>query len=435
MRLLRVFSGFLFVLAVTPAFAQADLGQPDPVESSSEEAEPAITPARKPTPPPRPAKPAAPVPAAAASPKPAAQAATANPATPAAVSAKPATQSAATPATDPPADTILTEPARAAEFGWRVVEDTATGARLGLPTAMLPKKQDTRDGTLWSSRQGDMQVETFRLNNGLALAALFEMEKQRLRRKVEYSALKGDNFVIAGLQGLRKFTVRAQAKDGEVRGLTLQYDQAIEGIVEPIANAMASTFTPYPANGVTPAPVSTRKVEYGSGVVISAAGHIVTDRRLTDNCQTLVVAGHGPAETIAADENFTLLQIFGARGLNPAALAADATAGDVTLRGVPEPQSQDGKNDVKDIAAKVTTDGVLPSLGGGFSGAGVFRDGRLAGIVSLRNGIYASTVPAAPQAALLPVAALRTFLTLQKIPASETTDGAATVLRLICVRK
>ena len=61
---------------------------------------------------------------------------------------------------------------------------------------------------------------------------------QRVRGRISSS--------LSGLQGLKKFYVRAHAVDGEVRGLTILYDQATEGIMDPAAIAMASAFVPFP---------------------------------------------------------------------------------------------------------------------------------------------------------------------------------------------
>ena len=88
--------------------------------------------------------------------------------------------------------------------------------------------------------------------------------------------------------------MRAELKDGEVRGMTLLYDQATETIMDPVAVVMSSAFTPFP--GVTGAVAQLgappkRKVEYGTGIVVSASGHIIADRQVTDGCNVIVVGG------------------------------------------------------------------------------------------------------------------------------------------------
>ena len=52
---------------------------------------------------------------------------------------------------------------REQEFGWSVVVDPATGIRIGLPVKMVPQAHEAAHGTRWSSRHGEIQVETFRL--------------------------------------------------------------------------------------------------------------------------------------------------------------------------------------------------------------------------------------------------------------------------------
>ena len=86
--------------------------------------------------------------------------------------------------------------------------------------------------------------------------------------------------------------MRAKVRDGEVRGFTMLYDQMMEGIVAPVMVAMASAFSPFPERSA-PFAALAKSVEYGTGLVVSAQGHIVTDRKLTEGCQVIVAAGLG----------------------------------------------------------------------------------------------------------------------------------------------
>src|SRR5690606_32221591 len=61
--------------------------------------------------------------------------------------------------------------------GWRMVEDRATGAQVGLPTRQVPRRTRARRGTRWSSAQGQVQVETFRVREpGATLGTVYEEE-------------------------------------------------------------------------------------------------------------------------------------------------------------------------------------------------------------------------------------------------------------------
>mgnify|MGYP003693964819 CR=1 FL=1 len=51
--------------------------------------------------------------------------------------------------------------------------------------------------------------------------------------------LRAGSFVISGVQRLKNFIVRAQASGSEVRGVTILYDQATEGIMATVATATA----------------------------------------------------------------------------------------------------------------------------------------------------------------------------------------------------
>src|SRR5262249_60586259 len=106
------------------------------------------------------------------------------------------------------------------DFGGTIAMDPATGGRMGLPLKLVPQAREAAHGTRWSSAHGEVQVETFRFKDAnLKLTALFEQQKKEpAARKVESSTLRDDGFYISGMQGLKKFSVRAYARDGEVRG-------------------------------------------------------------------------------------------------------------------------------------------------------------------------------------------------------------------------
>ncbi|WP_168192714.1 S1 family peptidase [Undibacter mobilis] len=333
------------------------------------------------------------------------------------------------------------------EFGWNVVVDPATGIRIGLPTKMVPLAKEAARGTHWSSRYGDVQVETFRVADpALKLSVLFEREKQEpATRKVEYSILRDDSFFISGLQGLKKFSVRAQIRNGEVRGFTMLYDQAMEGIVAPVMVAMAAAFSPFPARS---APFATlaKSVDYGNGLVVSAQGHIVTDARLTQGCRVLVAGGFGDAERIAEDKDkgLALLRIYGARDVTPLALPRQGAAakGDVTIAGIPDPKENGGHTRLTEIKAKLAGGNALELRDSvpmaGFSGAAAIdAGGRFIGLTEMRNAVLASIQPAVPPVRLVRADQIRSFLDAHKVaqPSASASNPRDAVVRIICVRK
>jgi hypothetical protein len=365
--------------------------------------------------------------------------------------------------------------ARQEQTGWRMVEDAATGARLGIPTKLAPQSGPAKSGSRWQSGRGEVQIETFRVAApGTTLASVFEQQKKEpAERKVEYNVLRPDFFVISGLQGLKKFYVRGQvrenqakesqaketqakdspAKDTDVRGLTILYDQAMEGTMDRIAVAMSSAFAAFPAQ-LPGAPAPRRKVEYGTGLVVSAAGDIVTDADLLTGCELIVVPGFGHAERIAEDKGaaLALLRVNGARDLVPVALGGGAPGGDVTLIGIADPQNQNGGKAVSTVRGRVVAANgnaaIEPVPAAGFAGAATIdRDGNLTGMVGLHppanpaagGGAQANAQSNAQvNAQVVPARAIAKFLDAQHIAAAPGRPGIesvkAAVVRVICVR-
>ena len=331
------------------------------------------------------------------------------------------------------------------EFGWTIVTDPATGVRLGLPAKLVPQVRDAARGTRWSAAHGEVQVETFRIKDPeLKLAALFEQQKKEpSNRKVESSVLRDDNFYISGMQGLKKFSVRGYARDGEIRGFILLFDQMMETIVAPVTAAMVSAFSPYPERS-SPFAAMANSVEYGNGLVVSARGHIITDRKLAAGCQVIVAAGLGDADRVAEDKDsgLALLRVYGPRKLSPLALALDAPKrGDLTLIGIPDPKEQNGAKNLTEIKARLADGNAIelrqPVPMAGFSGAAALgAQGEFLGMAETRNFVLASTEPAAPPVRLVTAGTIRNFLAAHNI-ASEPQDGdaKASVVRIICVRK
>ncbi len=331
------------------------------------------------------------------------------------------------------------------EYGWTVVVDPATGVRIGLPVKMVPQARDATRGTRWSSAHGEVQVETFRIKDpDLKLSALFEQQKKDpANRQIEFSALHDDSFFISGMQGLKKFSVRAQLRSGEVRGFTILFDQMMETIVAPVTAAMASAFSPFP-EGSSPFAAMAKSVEYGNGLVVSARGHIVTDRKLAAGCQVIVAAGLGDADRIAEDKDngLALLRVYGPRKLSPLALAPDAAKkGDVTLVGIPDPKEQSGARKLTEINAKLVEGNAIelrqPVPMAGFSGAATLdAQGQFLGMMQMRDFVLASTQSSAPPVRLVTMSTIRDFLAAHNVsPATQSGDAKASVVRIICVRK
>jgi peptidoglycan hydrolase-like protein with peptidoglycan-binding domain len=332
--------------------------------------------------------------------------------------------------------------------GWKVVTDAGTGARLGVPTKLVPQQSSDANGAKWSSSTGTIQIQLSRRKEANPTTAkLAEQEKKEpAGRKVEYTVVKPDFFVLSGMQGLKKFYVRGQYKGDEVRILTILYDQATEGTVEPVVIAMSSAFNPFPSGAQIAGPPPRKTVEYGTGVVVSEDGAIVADRQITDGCLAIAIAGFGNADRVAEDKDheLALLRIYGTRGLKPLALSNGAAKSGVELTGIADPQNQAGGAAASSVKASIAQVGsgndlaLSPAPAVGFSGAAAQdSDGKFAGIALLKPVVVAGPPNAAPaaQAVLVPAEAVRDFLNANGVNAAGGSDAKASVVRVICVRK
>jgi hypothetical protein len=97
-----------------------------------------------------------------------------------------------------------------------------------------------------------------------------------------------------------------------------------------------------------------KSVEYGNGLVVSASGHIITDRNLVSGCQVIVAAGVGNADQIAEDTNngLALLRVYGARKLAPT--PDPPRREDVTSVGIPDPKEQNDERKLTEIKARLS---------------------------------------------------------------------------------
>lgn len=331
--------------------------------------------------------------------------------------------------------------------GWKIVSDAATGVRLGVPLKLVPQQSSNAGGTRWASTTGTVQIlVSRRRDNAATIAAIAEREKKEpAGRLIGYTAIRPDFFVLSGMQGLKKFYVRGQIRDGDVKLMTILYDQATEGTMEPVVIAMSSAFTPFPAGVMAGVPAPRKAVEYATGVVVGAAGVIVTDRAAVEACQSIVIPGHGNAERFAEDKlhDLALVRLYGARGLVPLGLGGSLPTASLDIVGIADPQNQGGGAAVSVARAQASSaasgDPMLsPAPALGFSGAAVRDvDGNFAGIALLKPAVVAGAVPSVSQAVLVPAAAVREFVKNNNVALSDAVGGnaKASVVRIICVRK
>ncbi|MBV8924699.1 MAG: peptidoglycan-binding protein [Bradyrhizobium sp.] len=333
--------------------------------------------------------------------------------------------------------------------GWKLVTDIVTGARLGIPTKLVPQQTSDASGTRWTSPTGTIQVLLGRRKEANPTSARLadEEKKDPPGRRIDYTVIKPDFFVLSGMQGLKKFYLRGSFKGDEVRVMTILYDQATENTVEPVVIAMSSAFNAFPV--AMPGPSPRKTVEYSTGTVVTEDGAILADREATDGCMAITVQGLGHADRLAEDRErgLALLHIYGAHSLKPLGLSDGAVKTSVDLIGIADPQNQGGGAAVTSLKAQVTQVGtgadlaLAPAPAVGFSGAPALDgDGKFAGLALLKPLVVATTAPAgtapAGQAVLVTGDSVRDFLKANNVTASGTSaDAKGAAVRVICVRK
>jgi peptidoglycan hydrolase-like protein with peptidoglycan-binding domain len=349
---------------------------------------------------------------------------------------------------------VLAETAKRRQdnVGWKIVTDAGTGARLGIPTRLVPQQSSDANGAKWTSSTGTIQIQLIRRKEvNPTTAKLAERErKEPAGRNIDYTVVKPDFFVLSGLQGLKKFYLRGTFRGDEVRIMTVLYDQATENTVEPVVIAMSSAFNPFPSGALIAGPPPRKTVEYGTGIVVSGDGVILADRQVTDGCLAITIAGYGNADRVAEDKDhdLALLRLYGARGLKPLNLAIGAAKSALELTGIADPQNQGGGAAASSVKAAAPTGGgadlaLSPAPAVGFSGAAALdSDGKFAGVALLKPAVVAGPPNAAPaaQAVLVPADTVSEFLKANGVTAEGGSpdakiDAKASVVRVICVRK
>jgi hypothetical protein len=335
---------------------------------------------------------------------------------------------------------------RQENVGWKIVTDPGTGVRLGIPAKLVPQQTSDANGAKWTSPTGTVQIQLARRKEANPTTAkLAEREKKEAQRKIDYTVVKPDFFVLSGLQGLKKFYLRGTLRGDEVRILTILYDQAMENTVEPVVIAMSSAFNAFPTGAQAAGPPPRKTVEYGTGIVVSDDGAIVTDRQITDGCIAVAIAGFGNADRVAEDKehDLSLLRIYGARDLKPLNFASAASKTSLDITGIADPQDQGGARPASSVKASVAQLGgssdvaLSPPPAPGFSGAAALDgDGKFAGIVLLKPVVVAGPANTAAQAVLVTADTVRDFLKANGVHGTGgSPDVRASVVRVICVRK
>ena len=141
-----------------------------------------------------------------------------------------------------------------AAVGFAVIDDAATGVRIGAPMKLLEKRASAAGAAALTSKDGAVDLSLKAVQGDLA--TLYKtMSADAGARKVTYEFLKaGAFFVTAGEEGDMKFYRRYAADGDKLRGFAFIYPKKRAKALDPVALAIANSFDPFPAP--PPAPVA-----------------------------------------------------------------------------------------------------------------------------------------------------------------------------------
>lgn len=292
--------------------------------------------------------------------------------------------------------------------GFRIIDDTRTGARLGVPTAMLPKAEATpAGGSRWQSADGKVTLDVSATAPGEGLAAIFERATAATPnnpgRKITYKLLRPDFFVVAGETATGKFYRRLAAGPQGLRGFSIGYEKALAATVDKLVIAIASSFEPFPtgpaparpssaiASVAGPAPSVASPVQRPSerhGVALALSDKVAfTAASAIEGCRLLRVADR-PARPRLKDDASSLvaLDLDGGGAMQAPGLRAEPVSEGESLV-----LTAFGEEAGKRVAVVLPGQGVRGATGvavsaplqPGQAGSLVFdRQGRLAGLVT-----------------------------------------------------
>lgn len=214
----------------------------------------------------------------------------------------------------------------AAAYGFKPV--TAQGITVGYPAKLVTQKTATEHGVKYSTPTGNITVDILRYAaTEEAFEPLFtRLKTERAGRKITYSLLRPDFFVIAGTVDGKSFYMRFLKTDEDSRGFVLGWDPTLSPGFDRVSIAMAGSLAPagaapaagVPASGTPvaaaepPAPAkpagppvplpagAPSAPKSGIGFLVSVRGDVLTSAALVAGCRT-VTAGGASAPVVAGD--------------------------------------------------------------------------------------------------------------------------------------
>jgi len=236
-----------------------------------------------------------------------------------------------------------------AKSGFSLRRDSELDVTFGVPEALVqPTVSTDARRRLFRSQDRTLELEVAYLSNRyVSLDQLYRRLTTISGRTVSYSRFQPSWFVLAGNDGGRRFYARYHRRGADIRGFSVSYSAERAVQFEPIVVAMSNVFRPSatasdplitflddlhrpddqteehprisPVPEQPPAPSQDadkpRADSSGSGFVVDAKGHVLTNAHVVADCVTLVVGVGSAAKLVVADavNDLALLESTSAR--------------------------------------------------------------------------------------------------------------------------
>jgi peptidoglycan hydrolase-like protein with peptidoglycan-binding domain len=319
-----------------------------------------------------------------------------------------------------------------AAVGFRLIDDSATGLRIGAPTKLLDKRESGTGAASLTSKDGAVGLYTKETTGDLA--ALYKsLSADSGSRKVTYKYLKPDAFfVTAGEDGDNKFYRRyAVGEGGKLRGFAFLYPKARAKALDPVALAVANSFDPFPSAPLppvapsSPTPTPTPEPPKLTATALVVAPDVAVTALDPAQCKAPTVSGK-PVRFL--EGNGPLARLGGEFGAGAAAIPIAQGGGELVALSLAGAKP---RLEVTLAASVPGTQKVIAALGPAASGAPLFdRQGRLVAFVG--------PVGPAPQRAGVTLAATHAILkasALGEAVAPGGADGALTAPAIARLRR
>jgi len=222
--------------------------------------------------------------------------------------------------------------------GFTLIDDAATGARIGVPSRLFDRKESAPGRTrLWSSRTpASLTLFASGAEDGGLPAWFARATTAAPGRKITYKLLRPDFAVVTGDEGSRRFFTRVAAGPDGLRGFTFVYPVTDAVTMDRVTIGIANSFAPFAGKpgAISPGAVSSGGQQPGQqaagvpaarqaggapltgGALLLGSGRALVATAAVRGCKDIRLGD--TSATVTASDRQSGLSLLAAAGANPA---------------------------------------------------------------------------------------------------------------------